>query len=222
MTIAVLAFLPSLASAQRGMAIDYFATAEDPSETMAMLFTRVTTRAEYDGPAITLRSSLYVPGAVAMSKVQVTGGGLLGATREEYDHYILYNPRIMALADRAGFKTIAQMAILAREIGHHLHCETNTRYPSNAIRHSARTFDPAADEYVGFVLARVNASISEAVEAQRFLLVLAGRPEAESIEQRIDAVVDGWERGQGPDPETLRARLTHRLENDSQSIQSWW
>jgi len=188
--------------------IDYFATAAEPSQTMGMLLTRTLAAAGYQGDKIELKSSLYVPGAVAMI--------------HDGKNYILYNPRTMALADRAGFKTVAQVAILARAIGHLLNCADSISSPSAAVRHSTQAVDAKADEYCGYVLARFTPEMNDCVEAQRFMLLATGTPDGTDLRQRIDAVADGWGNGGGDNPRELKRRLETRLIPELQSFGSWW
>jgi len=194
--------------AMRGPDIDYFATAGQPSQTMGMLLARALASAGYNGPEITLKTSVYVPCATAM----IHGG----------ERYILYNPRTISLTDKAGFKTIAQIAILAREVGHLQNCASEISDPAGAVKHSALAGDDAADEYCGYVLARLSTSASDFVGVQRLMLTVAGTPDEGELDRRIDALVNGWSRGGGLSPQDLRARLASRLKDDLPGFSSWW
>ena len=188
--------------------IDYFATATEPSQTMGMLLTRALAAVGYNGPDIELKSSLYVPSAAAMI--------------HDGKNYILYNPRTMALADRAGFKTIGQVAILAREIGHLQNCRQFIGSPGEAVQHDIQAVDPSADDYCGYLLARYTPNINDCVNAQRLLLMLSGTPDEGDIRKRIEAVTNGWQRGGGENPDQLKSQLEARLIPELQGIGSWW
>lgn len=188
--------------------IDYFATSAQPSETMGMLLTRTLAAAGYQGAAIELRSSIYVPSAVAMI--------------HDGKNYILYNPRTMALADRAGFKTVAQVALLAREVGHLVDCTDSISSPPAAVRHCTRAVDAKADTYCGYVLARFTNEMNDCVDAQRFLLMVTGTPDEGDLRLHIEAVANGWGNGGGDNPRELKRRLESRLIPELQSFRSWW
>ena len=102
--------------------------------------------------------------------------------------FLLYNPRFLAAVNRAGHTDWAGISILAHEMGHHLDGHTlraGGSQPQDELE---------ADEFSGFVLRRLGASLSQAQAA-----LAAASPEAGSATHpgrapRLAAIGRGWNR----------------------------
>jgi hypothetical protein len=101
--------------------------------------------------------------------------------------YILYNPLfIAALYKATGSNRWAPISILAHEIGHHLIGHTLKRTGSNPA------IELEADEFSGFVLRRMGASLEDAQLAMR---VASGRRASATHPARYDrleSIANGW------------------------------
>ncbi|SMB98569.1 hypothetical protein SAMN00120144_3849 [Hymenobacter roseosalivarius DSM 11622] len=105
--------------------------------------------------------------------------------------YLLYNPQFVGAVNQAGRTDWAGISILAHEMGHHLNGHTLRAGGSNP------TDELEADEFSGFVLRKMGASLAQ---SQAAMAVIAddqasathpGRP------TRLKAIGEGWQRANG-------------------------
>lgn len=100
---------------------------------------------------------------------------------------ILFDPRFMAqVADRI-CPDWGAMSILAHEVGHHL--------AGHTLRQSTEPWrdELEADEFSGFVLARLGASLAETTSAAARILPEQATPTHPGRKDRIAAIVHGWQ-----------------------------
>ena len=102
--------------------------------------------------------------------------------------YILYNPQFIAVLDKAAGKHWPSVAILAHEIGHHLNGHTLTK------NGSLPETELDADEFSGFVLQKLGASLKDA----QLAIEIAGNTRATHTHpaktDRLIAIEKGWQR----------------------------
>jgi hypothetical protein len=102
--------------------------------------------------------------------------------------YILYNPQFIAVLDKAAGKHWPSIAILAHEIGHHLNGHTLTK------NGSLPQTELDADEFSGFVLRKMGASLKDA----QLAIQIAGNSRATHTHpakaDRLIAIEKGWQR----------------------------
>lgn len=99
---------------------------------------------------------------------------------------ILYNPSFMQQI-RYGTRTYWSMtSIVAHEIGHHLNGHTLEGTGSH------HAIELEADEFSGFVLARMGASLGEAQAAMRLIASEQGSSTHPPRSQRLQAIERGW------------------------------
>ena len=110
-----------------------------------------------------------------------------GSGTQPCDRMLLYNPRFMRdIRDRTG-NGWSGIAILAHEIGHHLEAHTISARGSNP------TDELEADEFAGWVLRRLGATLDEAQAPFRTSLP-AGNSTHPPRDARLTAVAAGWDR----------------------------
>ena len=100
--------------------------------------------------------------------------------------YILYNPAFITwINDRAKDKWAA-MALLAHEVGHHLNGHTIGKTGSTP------ELELEADEFAGFTLYKLGASLEQAQEVMKYI----AKPEASKThpgrDSRMLAIQTGW------------------------------
>jgi hypothetical protein len=100
--------------------------------------------------------------------------------------YVLYNPRFMAAVNNAVKTDWAGISILAHEIGHHLNGHTLDRGGSNPAD------ELEADEFSGFVLRKMGASVEEAVAAMKLISDEEGSHTHPGRSPRLAAITKGW------------------------------
>jgi hypothetical protein len=101
--------------------------------------------------------------------------------------YILYNPVfITALYKATGSNRWAPISILAHEIGHHLKGHTLVRTGSQP------SFELEADEFSGFVLRRMGASLEDAQLAMRIASNRRASTTHPARHNRLESIANGW------------------------------
>jgi hypothetical protein len=100
--------------------------------------------------------------------------------------FILYNPNFMNALNRKAGTDWAAVSVLAHEIGHHLY-GTGTAMAS----------ETKADEFSGFVLEKMGASLKEAQAALAVLPAGASSAAHPVPADRLEFVADGWYKSAG-------------------------
>lgn len=120
----------------------------------------------------------------------------LRATREVdnaaavvYDgkRFLLYNPDFLAAVNRAGHTDWAGISILAHEMGHHLNGHTlraGGSQPADELE---------ADEFSGFVLRKLGASLAQAQAAMASVSDDQGSATHPGRTPRLAAIGQGWQ-----------------------------
>ncbi|MDJ0367012.1 membrane-binding protein [Hymenobacter sp. H14-R3] len=125
-------------------------------------------------PRFELRATTQVANAAAV----VYGGR----------RYLLYNPSFLAAVNRAGHTDWAGISILAHEMGHHLNGHTlraGGSQPEDELE---------ADEFSGFVLRRLGASLAQAQAAMATVSPSEGSATHPGRAPRLAAIGRGWGR----------------------------
>jgi hypothetical protein len=102
--------------------------------------------------------------------------------------FILYNPDFINRLDAAAGNKWASISILAHEIGHHLNGHTLENVGSQPAK------ELEADEFSGFVLRRMGASLSEAQAAMRIAANYKQSLTHPGKTDRLTAIAAGWNR----------------------------
>lgn len=100
--------------------------------------------------------------------------------------YVLYNERFLAALNNAVKTDWGGISILAHEIGHHLNGHTLDRGGSNPAD------ELEADEFSGFVLRKMGASVEEAVAALKLISDEEGSYTHPGRSPRLAAITQGW------------------------------
>ncbi|MGQ2982521.1 hypothetical protein [Flavobacterium sp.] len=100
--------------------------------------------------------------------------------------YILYNPEFMDKINSATGNKWAAISILAHEIGHHLNGHTLDKVGSRP-----RT-ELEADEFSGFVLRKMGATLEEAQSAMALIASMKGSHTHPAKNDRLAYIATGW------------------------------
>ena len=119
----------------------------------------------------------------ATSAVQNAAAVVYGGKR-----FLLYNPDFVAAVNRAGRSDWAGISILAHEMGHHLNGHTLKSGGSNP------TDELEADEFSGFVLRKMGASLAEAQAGMAVVSDEEASPTHPGRSTRLKAINEGWQR----------------------------
>ncbi len=102
--------------------------------------------------------------------------------------YLLYNPDFLAEVNRAGRTDWAGISILAHEMGHHLNGHTLRTGGSNPAD------ELEADEFSGFVLRKLGASLAQSQAALAAVADGEGSATHPGRAPRLAAIGRGWQR----------------------------
>jgi hypothetical protein len=102
--------------------------------------------------------------------------------------YILYNPDFINRLNAAAGNKWASVSILAHEIGHHLNGHTIENVGSQPEK------ELEADEFSGFVLRRMGATLSEAQAALKIAADYKKSLTHPGKTDRLTAIAEGWNR----------------------------
>lgn len=100
--------------------------------------------------------------------------------------YILYNPDFMDKINSATGNKWAAISILAHEIGHHLNGHTLDKVGSRPQT------ELEADEFSGFVLRKMGASLEEAQSAMALIASMKGSHTHPAKNDRLAYIANGW------------------------------
>jgi len=104
----------------------------------------------------------------------------------------LYNPKFMSQINTASGSDWAAVSILAHEIGHHLSGHTLDNVGSRPET------ELEADEFSGFVLRRMGASLPDAQAVMETIASLKGSHSHPPKKDRLAAIEKGWSKAGGP------------------------
>jgi hypothetical protein len=100
--------------------------------------------------------------------------------------YILYNPDYISWINNATNDKWAAFALLAHEIGHHLNGHTIRRSGSRPA------LELEADEFAGFVLYKLGASLEQSQEVMKFIAKTTASKTHPARASRMHAIQSGW------------------------------
>ncbi len=100
--------------------------------------------------------------------------------------YVLYNPTFINSLVKAAGNEWAAVSVLAHEIGHHLNGHTLENHGSRPDQ------ELEADEFSGFVLRRMGASLAEAQVAMKLAANARGTETHPAKYDRMTAIASGW------------------------------
>lgn len=165
--------LPALLLGAASPAARAQAPADMPASQAAGIIREITDAVGLQ-PRFELRATTQVDNAAAV----VYGG----------KRYLLYNPRFLAAVNRAGHTDWGGISILAHEMGHHLNGHTlraGGSQPEDELE---------ADEFSGFVLRRLGASLAQAQAAMAAVSPSTGSATHPGRAPRLAAINRGWGR----------------------------
>ena len=100
--------------------------------------------------------------------------------------YVLYNPNFINSLDRASGNRWASISVLAHEVGHHLEGHTETSQGSHP------TIELEADEFSGYALRKMGASLADAQSAMRLIASEHTSSTHPGKHNRLTAIETGW------------------------------
>ncbi len=139
--------------------------------------------------------------AIAVTMPDATGG---------FERYILYDNNFFDAVSSSTGNDWGKTSILAHEVGHHLNGHTLTG------KGSSHKVELQADEFAGFVLARMGCSLENAQAAISNLLPDKASASHPAKKDRLNAMGEGWSRGYGNafDPSDFNRKKGSILESD--------
>ena len=139
-----------------------------------------------DGAQQIIDEIIWVLGLKANFEVKAANIPNAAAVAYNGKRYILYNPQFFNELNQAAGNNWASVSVLAHEIGHHLNGHTLENIgsqPDNELE---------ADEFSGFVLRRMGATIEQAQSAMKVAANYKPSLTHPGKEDRMIAIAEGW------------------------------
>ena len=172
----------------------------------AVLITAVTT--SFASPSKNWNDSSFVnipePRDILSDIVKVTGLQLnfelkeadvlnIEASISHRKRYILYNPSFINWINSITKDKWAVMALIAHEIGHHLNGHTILKTGSKP------ELELEADQFAGFVLHKLGASLEQAQEVMKYIAKTEASKTHPGRSSRMAAIQTGWNKAASAD-----------------------
>jgi len=123
-------------------------------------------------------------------KVKVANVPNVEADIRHHQRYILYNPEFISQVNSATKDKWACIFILAHEIGHHLDGHTTLGVNSRP------EIELEADQFAGFVLRRMGATLEQAQLAMHFIASREASKTHPARMDRLEAIAKGWKKAE--------------------------
>jgi len=114
--------------------------------------------------------------------------------------YILYNPDYINWINNATNDKWAAIALMAHEVGHHLNGHTIRKSGSKPA------LELEADEFAGFVLHKLGASLEQAQEVMLYIAETVSSRTHPSRSSRMLAIQTGWNKSANSDAIIAKAK----------------
>ena len=123
-------------------------------------------------------------------KIKVADVPNVEATIKHHERYILYNPEFVNRVNEVTKDKWASIFILAHEIGHHIdgHTEAGLK--------SCPAIELEADEFAGFVLCKMGATLQQSQLAMYYISNMASSKTHPGRLDRLAAIEKGWNKAQ--------------------------
>ncbi len=119
-------------------------------------------------------------------KIKVANVPNVEAAMKHHERYILYNPGFVSKVNEVTKSKWASIFILAHEVGHHLdgHTEAGLK--------SCPAIELEADQFAGFVLCKMGATLQQSQLAMYYISNLASSKTHPGRLDRLAAIEKGW------------------------------
>jgi hypothetical protein len=123
-------------------------------------------------------------------KIKVANVPNVQAEIRHHQRYILYNPEFISEVNKAARDKWASIFILAHEVGHHLDGHTVLGINSRP------EIELEADEFAGFVLRKMGATLGQAQLAMHFIANIESSKTHPGRMERLLAIEKGWDKAE--------------------------
>lgn len=125
-------------------------------------------------------------GLAGRFKIKTANVPNVEATIKHHERYILYNPEFIRKVNDATKDKWASIFILAHEVGHHLDGHTEAGLKSNP------SIELEADQFAGFVLCKMGATLRQAQLAMYYISTISSSKTHPGRYDRLAAIEKGW------------------------------
>jgi hypothetical protein len=154
-----------------------------------------------------IRGIVNVVGLEPNFKIKIADVPNVEADVRHHQRYILYNPDFIIRVNMAAKDKWPAIFILAHEIGHHLQGHT--------IRgtNSRPAIELQADEFAGFVVCKMGATLEEAQMAMHLIANIQASKTHPGRSDRLAAIEKGWNKARA------QMKATASIENSTQQAE---
>jgi len=136
-----------------------------------------------------LEDILYLTGNKLKFEIEAADVLNIEAVISHHKKLIRFNPAFMNWINRATGDKWGAYVLVAHEIGHHM--KGHTKKSSG----SRPGLELEADEFAGFVLAKLGASLEQAQSVMNYIATEKGSKTHPNRDLRMQAIKKGWEQG---------------------------
>jgi hypothetical protein len=140
-------------------------------------------------------------------KIKVAHVPNVEATIRHHERYILYNPEFVTEVNSVTKNKWASIFILAHEVGHHVEGHTIADVKSSP------DIELQADQFAGFVLCKMGATLQDAQLAMHYISNIEASKTHPGRADRLAAIEKGWDKA-----EAQMERLSLNSNTPSQTI----
>ena len=123
-------------------------------------------------------------------KIKVAHVPNVEATIRHHERFILYNPEFVNNVNAIARDKWASIFILAHEVGHHLEGHTLADLKSRP------EIELQADQFAGFALCKMGATLEQAQLAMRFIADVEASKTHPGRADRLAAIEKGWDKAE--------------------------
>jgi hypothetical protein len=135
-------------------------------------------------------SIMDVMGLESTFKIKIANVPNVEAAMRHHERYILYNPEFVDNVNKVTKNKWASIFILAHEVGHHLEGHTAANIKSRP------DIELQADEFAGFVLCKMGATLQDAQLAMHYISNIAASKTHPGRFDRLVAIEKGWDKAE--------------------------
>lgn len=140
-------------------------------------------------------------------KIKVANVPNVEAAIRHHERYILYNPEFVNQVNSVTKNKWASIFILAHEVGHHLEGHTVANVKSSP------EIELQADQFAGFVLCKMGATLKQAQLAMYYISNIEASKTHPGRADRLTAIEKGWDNA-----ESQLTGLNYSSNTDSQTL----
>ena len=180
--------------------LGFAGTTQTGNFTSSVPFNDTVLSAKMPGTQQLLSEIMNVVGLTPNFELKTAKVNNIEASISHRKRYILYNPEFISWITNVTKDKWAAIALLAHEVGHHLNGHTIRKSGSKP------KLELEADEFAGFVLYKLGASLEQSQEVMKYIAQTKASRTHPARNSRMLAIQKGWNKAAHPDENIVSAQ----------------